>query len=146
MRALDSGFRRNDALVARRNPPLLAIVFLRVDKENAMATMQDCIKECLDCHAICLATISHCLYKGGEHAAPVHIRLLQDCAQICSTSADFMLRGSPEHGRTCGVCAEICRKCAESCQRMAGDDELMRRCAEVCRRCADSCSRTAGAR
>lgn len=63
---------------------------------------------------------------------------MMDCAQICATSADFMLRGSDLHGRTCGVCAEACTRCAEGCERM-GDDDMMRRRAEACRRCAESC-------
>ena len=113
-------------------------------EEKLTKEMRGCIQNCLDCHAICLETASHCLELGGKHAAADHIRLLLDCAQICATSADFMLRGSPDHGRTCGVCSELCRKCADSCERMAGDDELMRRCAEMCRRCAESCSRMAG--
>jgi hypothetical protein len=69
---------------------------------------------------------------------------LLDCASICHTSADFMLRGSDLHRPTCGVCAEVCQRCAESCERMA-EDELDRRCAEVCRRCAESCRQMAGA-
>ena len=105
--------------------------------------MQECIENCTDCHAICVQTISHCLETGGKHAAPEHIRLLQDCAQICATSADFMLRGSHLHQRTCGACAEACRSCAEDCKRLAGDDELMRRCAEQCHRCSESCQRMA---
>ena len=108
------------------------------------AQMQECIDNCMRCHAVCLETITHCLKKGGKHAAPDHVRLLQDCAQICITSADFMLRGSELHARTCAVCAEACARCAEECERMA-DDEMMRRCAEECRRCAESCQRMAQA-
>jgi len=67
-----------------------------------------------------------------------------DCAQICGTSADYMLRGSHLHTQTCATCAEVCRACAESCERM-GDDSVMRRCAETCRRCAESCGRMAHA-
>lgn len=100
--------------------------------------MQECIDNCTRCHAICVETLDHCLQKGGRHAEAGHIRLLADCAQICATSADFMLRGSDLHGRTCGVCAEACERCAESCERLA-DDDMMRRCAEECRRCAESC-------
>lgn len=29
-----------------------------------MASMQDCITNCLDCHSVCLATIVHCLEKA----------------------------------------------------------------------------------
>jgi hypothetical protein len=106
--------------------------------------MQECIDNCTECHAVCTETVMHCLRKGGEHAAPPHVRLLLDCADICRTSADFMLRRSELHTRTCGVCAEVCERCAEECERMA-DDEQMRRCAETCRRCADSCRRMAAA-
>jgi hypothetical protein len=109
-----------------------------------MATMQDCIANCLDCHSVCLVTIGHCLNKGGEHAESAHIRLLQDCAQICIASADFMLRGSPWHRMTCRLCAGICEKCAEDCAKIA-DDETMVLCVEACRRCASSCSEMAAA-
>jgi hypothetical protein len=100
--------------------------------------MQLCIQNCLMCHQTCEQMIAHCLNKGGRHATPDHIRLLQDCADICEMSADFMLRGSPFHSRTCAVCAEICRACAADCDSMA-DDEMMKACADMCRRCADSC-------
>jgi hypothetical protein len=106
--------------------------------------MQQCIQECLDCHRVCVETISHCLHMGGPHASAAHIRLLLDCAEICQTSANFMLRGSDMHGRTCGVCAEVCDRCAEDCDRL-GDDDRMKACAESCRRCAGSCRRMAGA-
>ncbi len=105
--------------------------------------MQQCIDECLRCHSTCTSTVSHCLQQGGEHATPDHITLLLDCAQICATSADYMLRGSHLHTRTCEVCAEVCRRCAESCERL--NDDVMRQCAEVCRKCAESCERMASA-
>jgi hypothetical protein len=105
--------------------------------------MRACISNCTDCHAICTETAQHCLGMGGPHADPAHIRVLIDCAEIYATSADFMLRGSELHGRTCGVCAEACERCATDCERLAGDDDTMRRCAEICRRCAESCRRMA---
>jgi hypothetical protein len=72
------------------------------------------------------------------------VRLLADCAQICATSADFMLRSSHHHPHVCGVCADICEDCARDCDRMA-DDPKMRDCADVCRHCEESCRRLAGA-
>ena len=107
--------------------------------------MRQCIRRCLDCHSICMETVVHCLGLGGKHADPAHIRLLMDCAQICQTSADFMLRGSELHTRTCGVCAEICRQCADDCRRIGVDDETMKRCADACNICAKSCESMAGA-
>jgi hypothetical protein len=105
--------------------------------------LQRCIEECQQCHAACLATVNHCLDMGGPHADPAHIGLLLDCAQICQTSADFMLRMSDRHHVTCRVCAEVCRACAEDCERLAGGDAMMRECAEQCRRCRASCERMA---
>ncbi len=90
-----------------------------------------------------METVTHCLQMGGKHAEAAHIRLLLDCAEICATSANFMLRGSELHARTCAVCAEICERCAEDCERIGPDDEMMQRCAEMCHRCADSCRRMA---
>jgi hypothetical protein len=74
---------------------------------------------------------------GGEYAQPNHIRLLLDCAEICQTNANFMLRGSDLHGLICATCAEVCDRCAGDCDRF--DDAQMKRCAETCRRCAESC-------
>jgi hypothetical protein len=105
--------------------------------------MQDCIDECQHCHATCLATARHCLDLGGPHAEPAHQTLLADCAQICATSADFMLRGSKHHQLTCGVCAEVCRACADDCERIDPNDTVMKECAEACRRCASFCEKMA---
>jgi hypothetical protein len=87
--------------------------------------------------------ITHCLQKGGKHAAPEHIRTMLDCAQICATSADFMLRKSPLHRSTCRTCSEVCEACRASCEAIA-DDDMMRRCADMCRECAESCREMAG--
>jgi hypothetical protein len=84
--------------------------------------------------------IEHCLAEGGAHATPAHIRILTDCAEMCLTSADFMLRGSSMHMKVCGVCADVCERCAEDCARYT-DDEYMQQCALICLRCAQSCRR-----
>lgn len=101
------------------------------------------IQTALDCQTVCFETVSYCLTQGGEHAAPDHMKLLLDCAEICQTAANFMARDSDAHALTCRVCAEICDRCAASCEQM-GDDEQMRRCADACRRCAESCREMAG--
>lgn len=106
--------------------------------EHRSSEMNQCIAACSDCAAICIETINHCLDVGGEHASPRHISLLQTCADICTVSAQVMLRSAEAHTITCRACAEICRACAESCESIDAD-EAMRRCAEACRRCEDSC-------
>lgn len=107
------------------------------------AAMQQCITNCLDCHAVCTQTVNHCLQMGGEHAAVSHITTLLDCAQSCITSADFMLRMSPLHARFCGVCADACERCAQECEQMGANDAQMQTCAQACRRCAESCRQMA---
>jgi hypothetical protein len=104
--------------------------------------MQQCIQACLDCHSACLNTITHCLEQGEQHAEASHITLMMDCAEICQTTANFMLRHSPLQMRTCGICAEICQICAMDCQRFTGNAE-MQVCVEMCRRCAESCQQMA---
>jgi hypothetical protein len=104
------------------------------------AEMAACIKECQACYATCLGTaMTHCLEAGGEHVAPQHFRLIMACAEICQTSAHFMLLMSPLHKQTCRICAEICEECARDCERL-GD---MQECVDACRRCAESCRRMA---
>ena len=104
--------------------------------------MQQCIDACDECRTACLATVAHCLEMGGKHAAPEHIRLLLDCAEICATSAGFMARGSDLHGDVCGVCADVCEACAENCESLGGSPQ-MQACADACRRCAESCRQMA---
>jgi hypothetical protein len=102
------------------------------------SAMQECITNCMSCEAVCEQTLQYCLQKGGSHAEASHVGLLQDCVEICNTSAHFMLRGSPRHASTCAACADICEACAADCARM-GSDAVMQECADACRMCAESC-------
>lgn len=101
--------------------------------------MQNGIENCTICHAVCLDAIGHTLEKGGEHAKSELIKLMQDCAQFCMTSVDFMLRASNFHPQVCGVCADICAACGKECERLAVDADFMRRCADACRKSEDTC-------
>ena len=101
--------------------------------------MQQCIQACVKCHQVCVQLIHHCLSKGGKHAEPDHVRILQDCAEICELSANFMLRNSDFHSRVCEACAKICLACAQECERIA-DDDRMELCVDLCQRCAESCT------
>jgi hypothetical protein len=107
--------------------------------------MRECIQYCYDCSAICQETITHCLKMGGEHAEVSHIRTMMDCAEICQTSANYLLRGSDLHPRTCAVCAEACERCAQSCEQFP-EDEMMQQCAQICRTTAESCREMAAHR
>ncbi len=108
------------------------------ETETMIDKMQECIEECSNCHNVCADTITYCIEMGGEHVKPQHLALMLDCAEICQTSANFMLRESKRHVLTCDACAKICEQCATECERF-GDDEQMQLCAEACRSCAESC-------
>lgn len=104
------------------------------------AEMEECIKNCIECHRTCLElAMNHCLEMGGEHTEPARFRLMINCAEICRTSANFMLSGSDLHQLICELCAEICRRCADDCEGLDGMDE----CVAACRRCAETCERMA---
>jgi Protein of unknown function (DUF2934) len=104
----------------------------------------DCHDTCQHCHDVCEQTLVHCLERGGEHAAPSLLRALFDCAEICQTSAHFLLRESDVHTAACRACAEVCDRCAAECERIGTEHETVRVCGEVCRACARSCREMAG--
>ena len=99
--------------------------------------VRECLKDSIDCYQTCTETTIRCLTMGGKHAGYEHLNLLMDCARICNTNADFMLRNSTYYPQTCGITADICDECADTCDRF--DDDFMKECASVCRRCAESC-------
>jgi hypothetical protein len=103
--------------------------------------MQNCIEACQSCHRTCLEmATSHCLEMGGKHAEPSHLRLMLDCAQICQTTANFMLAQSEFHTALCVVCADICEACAISCEEIGEMDE----CVKACRECMHECLSLSG--
>lgn len=107
--------------------------------EDAEAAVDDC----MDCFSICRETIDHCLTMGGEHASADHIRILMDCSQMNTMTADFLLRGSSFASQMCDLNAQLSEQCASSCEKFP-DDEIMMACADVCRMTADSCRSITG--
>ena len=106
------------------------------ERSQVESPFQENIDACLDCHSMCLRmAMTFCLERGGRHVEQKHLRLMLNCAELCQTSANFMLSDSPMHGRVCLICAEACEACAKSCEQV-GD---MRECVEECLSCAKSC-------
>ena len=102
--------------------------------------VQRCIELCTQCHEACMETLSHCVRSG--HSSPSHLRILLDCAEICQTSANCLIRNSDVHRQVCAACAAACEACASSCRQFVADEE-MKRCEEICRECAEACSEVA---
>ncbi len=97
-----------------------------------------CVQATADCHQYCIETIVYCRQRGGPYSEPAHLRILLDCAEICQTTTDFMLRGSDLSTTLCRLCAEIAERCAFSCDQFGGERQT-RACAEAARRCALLC-------
>jgi hypothetical protein len=108
----------------------------QTNEHHSNEQMKQCIDNCQKCHATCLQmAATHCLERGGKHVEAEHFRLMMDCAEICQTSANFVLRGSTHHAHVCAECADICEDCARSCEAVGDMDE----CVAACRACAVSC-------
>lgn len=106
--------------------------------------MQECSRNCLETYAACTAAATHCLQYGHDHAGREYQTTLLDCARLCATAAEFLLRGSPMHESVCGVCATSCRICEQHCRSLSEPDAMMQRCVEMCARTAESCERMSG--
>jgi hypothetical protein len=98
-----------------------------------------CVESASDAYTSCTETLTYSLSGGGELANPWHIRLLIDCAEICQTTQNALLRASELTPLLTTVCAEACEKCAESCRAVDSADEQLETCAEVCLHCAECC-------
>lgn len=96
--------------------------------------IEQCIQDCLNCHTVCLQTATNCQQAGGQHASHEHISLLQDCAKLCQTAAQFMQHNSPVYGYVTQACAQVATHCANECDQMGDTD-----CANACRNTAWSC-------
>ncbi|NBW75813.1 MAG: four-helix bundle copper-binding protein [Sphingomonadaceae bacterium] len=117
----------------------------RDDSANGMSMampMKECIDLCTASHAMCLETASHVATSSRSPSPAPLLALLSDCAEICQTTANSMLRRSALHTILCRACAEACDQCARECERWR-DDRQLTLCAETCRRCAEACRHTA---
>ena len=102
--------------------------------------MKFCIEGCLRCYQACLGgAMGHCLEIGGRHVEPAHFRLMMACAEICRTSAHFLLLQSEHSKHVCKECEEICIQCAAACEKL-GD---MQECVDACRACAQALHKVA---
>ena len=105
--------------------------------------MSHCIKNCTQCHKVCLETLHYCLSQKRTHFQGKHIELLQMCADACDLSLKMMIADMDQHHQSCQLCFELCFACAEECAKFTEDAEMLR-CADICRKCADSCRHMAG--
>ena len=96
-----------------------------------------CAQATADCHQYCIETIAYCRQHGGAFAAADHLSLLLDCAELCQTTTDLLLRGSDFAAELATLCAHVSEQCALSCDQFG--DRQARACAGACRRSALLC-------
>ena len=98
--------------------------------------IEECIARCMRCYRTCLEILASSLEARGNPPRPAHLALLLECAEMCRSNAEMMIRHASACERECG-CMEICRPCALSCEEIA--DEASRRCVEASCTAARSC-------
>ncbi|MDO8410932.1 MAG: four-helix bundle copper-binding protein [Phenylobacterium sp.] len=101
-------------------------------------SMDDCVALCIASHRSCLTSARHVIEQPGLRAPAQFVALLQDCAELCQTTANSMLRGAPTHTLLCSACADLCAACAQACDAFKGD-AVLTRCAATCRECGAAC-------
>ena len=104
-----------------------------------MVSKENCILECLECHRVCMETLTYSLRRGDPYAEASHVHLLLDCSQICQTAADFITRDSDVSCRISEIAAYLCERTSVNCEQWAAADPQMKQCMEVCRRCGECC-------
>jgi hypothetical protein len=99
--------------------------------------VDDCLAACLECHRVCLETVSY-LTTADHVIQPDEIRLLFNTAEVCWTNASLLRAGGDRHGTAAAACAELCEQAARFCEGRTGDARLQA-CATACYRCAEAC-------
>ena len=120
--------------------PLSDLSEIAMELAQFSEEMQQCLNNCLACYRLCTATAAHVMHGQSARSEAAHLVSLLDCAQICSTHADFMLRRSPHTMLLASECEMICTACATQCEAHHDQDGIMLACAEACRKCAASCA------
>jgi hypothetical protein len=84
--------------------------------EPNVAEMLKCMRLCLDCTDICIATVG-VVSRQVDYDANVTKPLLDVCASICKSCGDECERHAAMHEH-CEVCAEACRRCEQACRQL----------------------------
>jgi len=111
----------------------------KVDRE-ALAL---CIAECYDCACSCTICVDADLAEKQVADMRRCVRLCLDCADVCIATGRMVSRQTeyePEAARVqVESCRQSCATCAEECGRHAQHHEHCTLCAETCRRCEAAC-------
>ena len=82
--------------------------------EHNLAEMVRCIRLCLDCADVCVATAG-VISRQADYDAHVVVPLLQACAAACKSCGDECERHARMHAH-CRVCEQACRRSEQACR------------------------------
>lgn len=102
-----------------------------------MEKHQEIINILSQCVSACEFCATSCLNEPSVQELKNCIQLDRDCADICSLAIQLLSRDSDQTASIINICADVCAKCAEECERH--DHDHCVRCAQACRKCQQSC-------
>jgi hypothetical protein len=85
--------------------------------EKDLADMVKCVRLCLQCTDVCVATAG-VLRRPAEFDPRVVRPLLESCIAICKSCGDEC-ESHTDHEH-CRICAEACRRCESACRSLSG--------------------------
>jgi hypothetical protein len=99
---------------------------------------KSCMRALLNCHSLCLGTAMTRFVETPElEKKPQHLRLILDCAAVCSLTADLLAHKSQFHARFCALAAEVCDTAARDCERLGSFQDCARACREAAMHCRE---------
>ena len=107
---------------ARRSPMHRRVLRLRSQlhdlrgrrpRRGDVAEMRRCIRLCLDCADVCIAT-GRMVSRQTEYEPETTRAEVESCRQSCSTCGEECERHA-QHHEHCRLCAESCRRCEAAC-------------------------------
>lgn len=104
---------------------------------HPIAFNQSLLQMVQHCEATCENTEFAVLQMCGAANRTEQLRLLRDCADICTLMAKYLARCSHFSRNLAALCAHICEICGNHC--LQHPDEVSQRCGQTCLHCAQQC-------
>jgi hypothetical protein len=107
--------------------------------------MSRCIEACFTSSGTCTACADACLSERDVEGLLACIRQNLDCAAICLATGSVAARSKAGSSRQVlesqlSVCIAACRACGEECRRHADVHRHCRVCMQACDDCAQACT------
>lgn len=90
-----------------------------------------------DCEAMCEHMTTFLKRKKDVQSRVLQLKLLRDCADICTLTAKYIARNSGFAKCTANLCAFICEVCGKECLKFP--DRESQNCGRICLNCAREC-------